>query len=371
MGDAGTPGDAPSTAATAIGESGTPTAGERMRRRVYLLALLVGVPAVFATWAVRGETDAFIGVLYLPFGALLTLLGLGMLTRRLSVARAERVALVTVSAFVLAQVAWLVHTAPDLASAQLALSESSFLNVVILFLFSFLALETRDGVRLSTAIYAALTVIIGSRVLPEVLAGAPVTGLLGFVRALVALGAILLLLRGLAHLKDQLAASEDDAQRLEGLAHTDALTGLPNRRALQAALTERLSGEDDCSVIVIDVDHFKLVNDAHGHEVGDAVLRAVGTALEQETRRGDLVGRWGGEEFLVLASGGADAAQRLAGRAREALARLHHPVVGRVTASFGVATQRGAESPHELLSRADRAVYEAKAAGRNRVAKAA
>lgn len=160
------------------------------------------------------------------------------------------------------------------------------------------------------------------------------------------------------------------------MATTDALTGLANRRSLEEmgtrAINESLRYGHALSVVMTDVDHFKKVNDTHGHQVGDEVLRSVARALQAEARNVDIVGRYGGEEF-VLVLGGTDVrgASELAERVRRRLEK--QPVetsVGPVpvTLSLGVATLRvHGESLHALVENADQALYEAKRAGRNRV----
>lgn len=157
-------------------------------------------------------------------------------------------------------------------------------------------------------------------------------------------------------------------------ASTDALTGLANRRALDDALTrmvaQSLRSGSPLAAIGIDLDHFKAVNDELGHETGDEVLEAIAAALRDNTRTSDFVGRWGGEEFCVLAPDTpAEGASNLAESLRAAVARVSVAGVQRtLTASFGVAVcPEHATSAELLLRQADRALYAAKHAGRNRV----
>lgn len=160
--------------------------------------------------------------------------------------------------------------------------------------------------------------------------------------------------------------------RLETLSTTDRLTGVANRLRLDAALEQefarRARQNNFFSIILLDVDHFKRVNDTHGHPVGDTVLVEVSTVLRQHVRPYDLVGRWGGEEFLVVCSDTpADAAASVAEKLRAALQAHPIPVAGPQTASFGVATYRAGDTIADMLQRADDALYRAKQAGRNRV----
>lgn len=165
---------------------------------------------------------------------------------------------------------------------------------------------------------------------------------------------------------------------LDRLAHTDALTGIANRRAAMALLrdwTDARSGAAACTIAIADVDDFKCINDAFGHDTGDAALRHVATILERLARTGWLVARIGGEEFLLAAPAPAQPHFAAAIEAmRSALAAT--PLITQagphtITASFGMAEWHRAEPAERLLSRADRALYRAKQTGRNRVEQAA
>lgn len=168
----------------------------------------------------------------------------------------------------------------------------------------------------------------------------------------------------------------------------DALTGVASRRRVVDGLTAALAGRradlgpglpsrplepeggsDATSVILLDLDHFKSVNDTHGHAAGDALLVSVARVLQQRVRLDDVVGRWGGEEFLVVCPGTSRSeAAGLAEALRERIATREFPEVGRRTASFGVAEARVGETPEALIARADAALYAAKHGGRDRVA---
>jgi diguanylate cyclase (GGDEF)-like protein len=163
-----------------------------------------------------------------------------------------------------------------------------------------------------------------------------------------------------------------DMRRVEVAAHTDHLTGAYNRRAIDGLVaqeierTERYGGT--FSVVLLDVDHFKAVNDAHGHPVGDAVLQEVIACLRLELRSVDQIGRWGGEEFLLLLPQvEGDEARRAAERLRERVAAHPFPPAGPITISSGVATWRPGETRAALVARADAAMYRAKNVGRNTV----
>jgi diguanylate cyclase (GGDEF)-like protein len=179
--------------------------------------------------------------------------------------------------------------------------------------------------------------------------------------------------------KEELTLKLADANdQLERLARTDALTGLANKRALEEALYRDLSRADrdktNLAVAIVDVDHFKQVNDRHGHSVGDIVLARVAQLLATNLRSGDLATRYGGEEFvLILPGSNAFGAKLAAERLRKVLEKSPIAVPGEpltITASFGVASVCGpgcGRSGKELLERADAALYAAKRNGRNRV----
>jgi diguanylate cyclase len=172
---------------------------------------------------------------------------------------------------------------------------------------------------------------------------------------------------------EELRQQKEAAERA---ARVDALTGVANRRAFdeiaEHEVQRALRYGMPMSLIMIDLDHFKAINDSYGHQTGDAVLVSFVRTITQVVREVDVVGRWGGEEFLVLLPGTAAAeAMRAAERMRAALAECHLHLQGRrihFTASFGVAEFNPAElSLYSLLDRLDGALYRAKAAGRDRV----
>ncbi|MFN4362290.1 MAG: diguanylate cyclase [Hylemonella sp.] len=163
-------------------------------------------------------------------------------------------------------------------------------------------------------------------------------------------------------------------QELERLATVDSLTGLNNRRRFDARLHESFQlmrrTERSFCLMLIDVDHFKAVNDQYGHQSGDEVLRRLGHLLTQCTRVTDFVARYGGEEFVVLLPDvqDEDEGRLIAEKIRTAIAGAVFPSVGRLTASVGLSCARkGDTDSAEVVERADKALYTAKELGRNRV----
>ena len=174
-------------------------------------------------------------------------------------------------------------------------------------------------------------------------------------------------LRALAVVLDRITRQE----RLLTEARTDPLTGLLNRRALDERLEAELARQARAggvvSLLLLDIDHFKTVNDEHGHGHGDLVLQGVADAMREVARTGDVLGRIGGDEFAMLV---ADADEKGARTAAERLVQSMRPMG--VTVSVGAATADGADAwtVQGLLQAADRALYAAKRAGRDRVASA-
>jgi diguanylate cyclase (GGDEF)-like protein len=156
---------------------------------------------------------------------------------------------------------------------------------------------------------------------------------------------------------------------------TDILTRLPNRRLAMARLDDEVNkarqSETELCAIMIDIDHFKSVNDEHGHDLGDLVLKETAGIIRQSTRKGDVTCRLGGEEFLVICPGSSlEGARAIAERIRTAVEQHEiPPPLGRpVTVSLGVARfQHSSSTVDSLLKEADRNVYCAKRLGRNQV----
>ena len=163
-------------------------------------------------------------------------------------------------------------------------------------------------------------------------------------------------------------------EELDRMARVDALTGLFNRRHLEEELRRQSAtacrNGTPLAVLLLDIDHFKRVNDTYGHPAGDLVLQEFGRRLQSDLRAGDVAGRWGGEEFLVLLPD-TDLAAALTVAARIRASTSRAPVVADgmpilVTVSGGCAVGR-LDVTDELVSRADTALYQAKTAGRNRI----
>lgn len=159
---------------------------------------------------------------------------------------------------------------------------------------------------------------------------------------------------------------------LHGQATTDPLTGVSNRRHFEQALAAQIGRTrrygEPLSLLIVDLDHFKSINDRFGHQLGDLVIVELARLLRSSLRKADLLARWGGDEFvLMLPHTGAEEAWQLAEQLRLSMSVHVFPVVPKLTGSFGVAALEGEETAEQFFGRVDQMLYAAKAAGRNLV----
>jgi diguanylate cyclase (GGDEF)-like protein len=177
--------------------------------------------------------------------------------------------------------------------------------------------------------------------------------------------------RQLIELEIREKLKQREAELLETLALTDRLTGLANRHKLDEILEHEFARanrfENQMGVIIMDIDHFKQVNDTYGHQSGDQFLKEIAGILQEHTRRTDTIGRWGGEEFMIIcpkttAQGLFEVAEHL----RLAIASYTFSEVGQRTASFGATLSKPSDNIDTIIQRADTALYRAKHLGRNR-----
>ena len=215
------------------------------------------------------------------------------------------------------------------------------------------------------ALNAINVVLDTERFASELLTGTTVVFSMGFSTLRMAVIVILDTARLLHEMEEKNVA-------LENLALKDTLTGLFNRRTLESAFTAECQRQDryhsPLSLVMLDIDHFKRVNDVYGHDEGDRVLVEVARRVSANLRETDLFFRWGGEELLVLVPGtGLAGATSLAEKVRRDLFAEPMKTVGVVTASFGVVERNEGESREACFKRVDQAMYAAKMRGRNRV----
>jgi len=165
-------------------------------------------------------------------------------------------------------------------------------------------------------------------------------------------------------------AARSIANTMSKLARTDPLTEVYNRRTLDDAIQEglrqfKITG-NPFSVILFDLDHFKMINDVRGHAAGDVILKQVAQLIQNNIRKRDMFGRWGGDEFLYVAfDTDTQGALELAERLRTILATAE--ISDTITASFGIAVSQKNDHPESMIGHADEALYQAKAQGKNRI----
>ena len=174
------------------------------------------------------------------------------------------------------------------------------------------------------------------------------------------------------NMSELLSEVEQKNALLKRLSITDKLTGLNNRIKIDEVLTSNLHMferyDNVFSVILLDIDHFKKINDTYGHPIGDEVLKDFAAILKKSARITDVVGRWGGEEFMIIASEtDSVGATKFATTIKKAINEHTFPKVGKVTASFGLTQIDIGDSVEDVVNRADLALYNAKESGRNRV----
>jgi diguanylate cyclase (GGDEF)-like protein len=261
-------------------------------------------------------------------------------------------------------------TSENLTELRGASEVTTFPTLIVLYVIAYLVFDTSDGLRASLLLYGASLALV--------LAGAAANGfgnLSGSEISWIAqtyafMGAVVVLLYATAFAKTQLSRERTLTEAMSHLALTDQLTGVSNRRKLYMDLHHEIESarryDHPLSVILFDLDHFKKINDSHGHDRGDEVLREVVKEISPLLRKIDHFGRWGGEEFILIAPETTlDRASNLAERLRHAIANISPE--NEITASFGTAEHTPDDTPESFIKRADEALYTAKAAGRNRV----
>ncbi len=343
---------------------------EKRKRLAYIVALACGVLIFLLSWLIKDPDDIFIQVLYPVFALVLAGLLLPVWRGNYPLQKLEAVIFTAAATMVLGRLAWHFHFAGPVDEHLLMLAGGHYWSVGVLMVGGFVMLDHKKG------LIAGILVII-------VCVSIAVTGMAGDLQAgevsrqalvyLLRVHLFLVLLLGLTAaattLRDKFRDALVRTNSLQELASTDMLTGLANRRAAEDFLKKQAYAAGrygrKVSVIMADVDFFKQINDRHGHARGDMVLAELARILQNSVRETDLVARWGGEEFLVIAPEiGVQEAKELAERCRRGIAA--NPVAGiSLTMSFGVSEFREQDSADTVLSRIDNLLYKAKSSGRN------
>lgn len=345
---------------------------EATKRRAYQLAVVLIVLVVGFNFFTRDPGDVVLTYVY-PTGAVLLVAALPLVrSRRVPLQVIEWALLAIGAIIVLIGLVDLLFVADPFADQLLGLTGAQYWAVNLLMLFGLVMFDRQLGLRFGAMVLtASLLLALLALGLQEV-AGTLTTQMVVYlVRVHIFMAILLLVVYLVAGLREQLHRAIERAELLRTRAFTDPLTGLANRYAaeerLQADAHEAARRGRPLAVALVDIDHFKRVNDELGHDVGDQVLCATATLLRSGLRARDLAARWGGEEFLLVLPE-ADLAQATvtAERCRRAIA-AGRPGGRALTVTLGVAELRPDEEPGGLIRRADMALYEGKRAGRDRV----
>lgn len=347
-----------------------------LARRVVALGILPCLPIIVISWVREASGDIWVATGYPLLFCYLVAFSWVLLRRPRFATPFAVLTLVGLESWWLVVIAGRTAAAPDAATAWGSLYPTPLLGVVVCLIVGFLFQRTRIAFAHALAYSVVATVVLavslrqrpggGDYVYEAVRFGWYLAVLLGFVVVLSVAK------ERMVWAVDHASKASATAAAMRGMAYRDELTGAANRRRLLEELAHQADRHDPrtpVSVVFFDLDHFKQVNDTHGHDAGDRVLRVVADVAARVVREGDLVARLGGEEFAIVAPGieRHDAA-RLAERLRRALPDEVASATGiRATASFGVTALRPGDDAIDVLRRADARMYAAKRGGRDRV----
>jgi diguanylate cyclase (GGDEF)-like protein len=351
-----------------------PPEGRHRKRSVYVVLLwfaVVATAASFGTRVLEGETDPASS---LVGGVALTLFLVIVAAARLRRVRLEWIEhalLWSVTGILLLNlVARLYLVALDAFGVQAVVT--TLLWFPLVFVFSTVAFDGERSLRYSAAAYVLFVLVTLPYAFGSMGGDSTVGGFGLLLQAYLAYAVTIAALYFFADLQQRMVAMEETARTMRKLANTDALTGLANRRQGEEQLARELRRAERYgrvfSVLMLDIDHFKDLNDRFGHQAGDEVLVDLSRRIGSMVRASDTVARWGGEEFLLLTpETPVGDAQRLAEMVRRHVAE--NSLAGRyqVTVSLGVASYRPGDTLASLIARSDAALYLAKRGGRNQV----
>ena len=339
------------------------------RHHTYTAILLLTLAAVVATYLIersQGQTDPFNAVVLPLLAASLGFLTLGHLFYKLNLRRVET------GFFIVSALAYFGKLGFTLFGIYAPLERANELSQVyiwtpFIYALAFLVGTPRAGLYRASSVY----LVASGLSLVALWQGVTLTGyrLSEYYLGNLVLLALLYFVGSLRTRIDELQVDLGETTRL---ATQDFLTGVSNRRLLEVRLRHEFElyrrYGTPVSIMLFDIDNFKTFNDSYGHIAGDEALKAVAETVQRELRPTDAFGRWGGEEFLVIAAHtDARHATLLAERLRGLIETTRVPGERSITASFGVAMYRSDPSLEALVSRADAALYDAKIAGKNRV----
>lgn len=342
------------------------------KRLAYIIAIAFAVLIFMLSWLIRKPEDLFVARLYPLFALVLTIFFPLLHKRFIPLKVVETMLLTLLGGIIMARLGWHFFASDPVGNHLLMLAGGHYWAVAVFIVGCFVVLDHKRGLWAGSLIILASTIIAAAGLILQWQTYGPQTEPLIY---LVRVHLFLLLILGLTSvgtiMRDKLKNALIQAEILNRWATTDMLTGLPNRRMAEAFIRKQINASSRYGrnfwIISADLDNFKEVNDSMGHAVGDAVLGEVGRVLLGNVREADLVARWGGEEFLIVAThGDAAGIHELAERCLRAVAA--QPLAGvNITATLGVTGYRPGEPLEDILCRADQMLYSGKDAGRNRV----
>ncbi len=345
---------------------------ETVKRNILLIAMPAGVVSMLIVWGIglKQHTLSVWDFIALPFLAVAFLCLGVLLWRRIILLRTFE--LVVYTLVVLYAISEFVSVLVQTIVTKGIFSSNFTLWIPLIYVLAFLILDIQRALICSLIfLFSILAVGVGLLVRFS-LAGMHFQDISLLAQIYLASAFYIVVLYIMARLKDHYVSERSIVDAMSKLAMTDPLTKTDNRRLLDRLLREEIVRAErhafPLSVLLFDLDRFKNINDAYGHNTGDVILQEVAHLLRQNIRASDPFGRWGGDEFLCLATNtDGKQATELAERLREALQRYRFTKVDSITASFGVTTYQPGDTPETLVRRADMGLYKAKASGRNRV----
>lgn len=347
------------------------TLEKRVKRILLHIILVFGFLAVVLVWLIEGPLGRSNQIDLVGYPLMLIVFGGGQIVLWRRPRYVDHVSLAAFLALAIYITLYIIYLYYAPLLPQYIYSLASFSSwAPLVYVTAFIFLPTRQAISATLAVYLCLLVAGVLRLLNT---SAPISQDIWLMIAnmLVAHPIYVVTLTVAAFNKLQLAKTRAASELARQVADQDYLTGIKNRRALAHQLDTALAlaqqQRSPLSAILIDIDYFKRINDTHGHLIGDQAIIALVRSLAPLIGETETIGRWGGEEFLVLTTRAPADAMALAEAMRLVVAACHSPIDHPMTASFGVAHLLGRDTPDSLVHRADAALYRAKLLGRDRV----